>query len=98
MSGSLCSVLALASKNKETKGKELSIMSPEPEFKSKPLAIPLIKLLKTNKQGHIDLEHAVVEMVKSINALIKWVYEYEMQSGIRPRPKEIIKKKETKEK
>lgn len=71
-------------------------MTPEPvilEKKPKPLGIPLIKLLKTDKQGHIDLEHAVVELVKSFNALIKWAYEHEMEQGIRPRPKEIIKKK-----
>lgn len=59
----------------------------------KPLPIPPIKLLKTDKQGHIDLEYAVVEMVKSLNALIKWVYEHEMQDGIRPRPKVIEKRK-----
>lgn len=59
----------------------------------KPPGIPLIKLLKTDKQGHIDLEHAVVEMVKSVNALIKWAYEHEMEQDIRRRPKEIIKKK-----
>ncbi|MBA7710415.1 hypothetical protein ES703_119357 [subsurface metagenome] len=71
-------------------------MTSEPailEKKPKPLPIPLIQLLKTDKQGHIDLEHAVVEMVKSVNALIKWAYEHEMEQGIRPRPKEIIKKK-----
>lgn len=61
--------------------------------KPKPLGIPLIKLLKTDKQGHIDLEHAVVEMVKSVNALIKWAYEHEIEQGIRQRPREIIKKK-----
>lgn len=65
------------------------------EFKSKPLPIPPLKLLKTDKQGHIDLEHAVVEMAKSLNALIKWVYEHEMQSGIRARPKVIEKRKQT---
>jgi len=65
----------------------------------KPRLLPIIpiQLLKTDKQGHIDLEHAVVELVKSINALIKWAYEHEMQVGIRPKPREIIKKKETKE-
>jgi len=61
--------------------------------KPKPLPIPPIKLLKTDKQGHIDLEHAVVEMVKSVNALIEWAYAHEIEQGIRPRPKEIIKKK-----
>lgn len=52
-----------------------------------------MKLLKTDKQGHIDLEYAIVEMTKSLNALIKWVYEHEMEHGIRMRPKEMAKKK-----
>lgn len=65
----------------------------EPEFKSKPLPVQPLKLLKTDKQGHIDLEHAVVEITKCLNALIKWAYELEMQRGIRRRPKEVVQER-----